>query len=54
MIFDNSRKLKILILFFPLLTTKSIFSAPNFIYGVYETELGKDDDGYLHVVFKER
>ena len=53
MILGNSRKLKIFILFFLLLFTKSILSAPNFIHGVYETELGKDEDGYLHVEFKE-
>ena len=53
MILKNFRKLKIFILFFLLLLTKSILSAPNFIHGVYETELGKDEDGYLHVEFKE-
>ena len=53
MILKNFRKLKIFILFFLLLFTKSILSAPNFIHGVYKTELGKDEDGYLHVEFKE-
>ena len=51
MILKNFRKLKIFILFF--LLSKSILSAPNFIHGVYETELGKDEDGYLHVELKE-
>ena len=50
--FKNFRKLKIFILFF-YFCFKSILSAPNFIHGVYETELGKDEDGYLHVEFKE-
>ena len=52
MILKNFRKLKIFILFFTF-AYKSILSAPNFIHGVYETELGKDEDGYLHVEFKE-
>ena len=53
MILETIKKLKILILFFLLFISKSILSAPNLIHGVYETELGKDEDGYLHVEFKE-
>ena len=49
MILKNFRKLKSLSYF--LLCYKSIYL--NFIHGVYETELGKDEDGYLHVEFKE-
>ena len=52
MILEKIKKLKTLILFL-LFISKSILSAPNLIYGVYETELGKDEDGYLHVEFKE-
>ena len=53
MILENSRKLIIFILFFVFFVSENVLSAPNFIHGVYETELGKDKDGYLHVEFKE-
>ena len=53
MILEKIKKLKILILFLLLFISKSILSAPNLINGIYETELGKDEDGYLHVEFKE-
>jgi len=53
MVLERIKKLKALILFFLLLISKSILSAPNLIDGIYETELGKDEDGYLHVEFKE-
>ena len=46
-------KLKTLVLFFLLVISTSILSSPNLIHGIYETELGKDEDGYLHVEFKE-
>ena len=51
--FRKIKKLKTLILFFLLFFSKNILSAPHLIHGFYETELGKDEDGYLHVEFKE-
>ena len=53
MIFEIIKKLKTFILFFLVFVSENALSTSNFIHGVYETELGKDEDGYLHVEFKE-
>jgi uncharacterized protein (DUF2147 family) len=53
MIFEIIKKLKTFILLFLVFVSENALTTSNFIHGVYETELGKDEDGYLHVEFKE-